>query len=128
MPGLLAKDAFMRPTTPLLSRDGATSIASDSSLLLGAPHSVEREVHRRLSTHPGVRLQSLVVHKTPAGVCLEGRVELLEPAFDVQAMLSDIDGVDEVINHLMPSSPSFTLEASHALFDDEDTWPGYHHG
>jgi hypothetical protein len=85
-------------------------------------------VHRRLVAHPGIRLQSLVVRRTPAGVCLEGRAEL-EPDFDLNAVLTDIDGVDEVINHLMPSTPCFAADAGHVLFDDEDELMlGYHQG
>jgi hypothetical protein len=118
----------MRPTTTLSSEVGRTSLESDSSLRL-APHAVEREVHRRLSSHPGIRLQSLVVRKTPVGVCLEGRAELLEPDLDLCAVLTDIEGVGEVINHLMPPAPCLSPTASHVLFDDEDDlWRGYHHG
>lgn len=75
-----------------------------------SPHAVEREVHRRLSSHPGLRLQSLVVHKTPAGVCLEGRAELLGPELDLADMLKDIEGVDEIINRLMPAGPCLNAD------------------
>ena len=77
---------------------------------------------------PGIRLQSLVVRKTPSGVCLEGRGEF-EPDLDLNAMLTDIDGVAEVINHLMPATPCFTPDAGHVLLDDdEELVLGYHRG
>jgi hypothetical protein len=101
---------------------------SDSSLRL-TPHAVEREVHRRLSTHPGIRLQSLVVRKTPVGVCLEGRAEVLEPDLDLRAVLTDIEGVGEITNHLMPPAVCLSSAASHVLFDDdEELVLGYHQG
>jgi hypothetical protein len=124
----------MRP--PITPRFGApqfsvseTTVASDSSLRMTTPHAVEREVHRRLLAHPGIKLQSLVVRKTPAGVCLEGRAEVLEPELDLSAVLTDIEGVDEVINHLMPSTCCVSPDASHVLFDDEEELAlGYHRG
>jgi hypothetical protein len=92
------------------------------------PHWVEREVHRRLTAHPGLRLQSLVVHRTRDGVCLEGRVQLLEPELNLHDVLNDIDGVGEVINHLMPAAPSFTPEAAAAFDDGDELRLGYHQG
>jgi hypothetical protein len=73
-------------------------------------------------------LQSLVVHRTRDGVCLEGRAEVLEPELDLREVLHDIDGVSEVINHLMPAAPSFTPEAAAAFEDASELLPGYHQG
>jgi hypothetical protein len=100
----------MRPTVTAKVGDPNLAVELKSTLRPRqtqplSPHAVEREVHRRLSTHPGLRLESLVVHRTPAGVCLEGRAELLGPDLDLRAVLKDIDGVDEVINRLMPATP-----------------------
>lgn len=128
MAGRQNKEAHMRPTTTLPSSFAKPALEIDSSLHL-MPHAVEREVHRRLSAHPGIRLQSLVVRKTPVGVCLEGRAEMLEPELDLNAMLTDIEGVGEVINHLMPPALCLSPDASHVLFDDEEELSlGYHQG
>ena len=91
------------------------------------PHALECEIHRRLSTHPGLRLDSLVVHRTPSGVCLEGRVEMLEEEVDVRELLTDIDGIGEVINRLMPAAPGLCDEVV-TLWDSAECESGYHHG
>lgn len=105
----------MRPTViPLREQGFASSVSRAASPKSPtrdmSPHAVEREVHRRLSSHPGLRLQSLVVHKTPAGVCLEGRAELLGQELDLADILKDIDGVNEVINRLLPAGPCLNAD------------------
>lgn len=93
-----------------------------------SPHAVEREVYSRLSSHPGLRLQSLVVHMTPTGICLEGRADVLEPDLDVAALIADIEGVKEVINRLMPAGgrPATPPKVSSDLSAEEEC--GYHCG
>jgi len=108
----------MRPTVSPRTGELKASPALRTPLFY-TPHAVECEVHRRLRAHPGVRLHSLVVHKTPTGVCLEGRCEV-EPDLDLNAMLVDIDGVGEIINHLMPAAPCLTPEASQAFFNEDE--------
>lgn len=92
-------------------------------------HAVEREIYHRLSTHPGLRLQSLVVHMTPAGVCLDGRVDILDPDLDMASLLMDIDGVSRVINRLMPAEATRSDKPQQAPGQCacEEEW-GYHCG
>jgi hypothetical protein len=72
---------------------------------LDAPHSMEREVHRRLQGEPGLDIKSLVVRRTPAGICLEGRIETQDRDVDLRRLMADIPGLGEVINHLVICCP-----------------------
>ena len=72
---------------------------------LDAPHSLEREVHRRLQTHPGLEIKSLVVRRTPSGVCLEGRIEMQDGNVDLRRLMTGVPGLNELINHLVVCSP-----------------------
>ncbi|MBI1345856.1 hypothetical protein GC163_06160 [bacterium] len=72
-----------------------------SSALQTTPHSLECEVHARLSQHPGLTVKSLVVRRIPNGVCLEGRIETQDDAFDPARFVRQIPGLGEVVNHLV---------------------------
>lgn len=65
------------------------------------PHALECEVHRRLLALPGVKIHSLVVHRMPQGVCLEGSISETRGRGDIIQALMAIEGVGEVIDHLM---------------------------
>lgn len=66
-----------------------------------SPHEVEQEVQRRLMTEPGCRFSSLVVRRINGGVCLEGVVESGLCRDGIRDLVRQIDGVDEVLNHLV---------------------------
>ncbi|MDZ4686922.1 MAG: hypothetical protein SH850_17750 [Planctomycetaceae bacterium] len=72
---------------------------------LDAPHSLEREVHRRLQAQPGLEIKSLVVRRTPNGVCLEGRIEMPDGNVDLRQLMIGVPGLNELINHLVVCSP-----------------------
>jgi hypothetical protein len=72
---------------------------------LDAPHHMEREVHRRLQGQPGIDIKSLVVRRTPSGVCLEGRIETQDRDVDLRQLMAGIPGLSEVINHLVVCCP-----------------------
>jgi hypothetical protein len=84
-----------------------------SAATCDAPHELEREVQRRLHGQPGLDVKSLVVRRTPNGICLEGRIEVQERNVDVRSLMADIPGLGEVINHLV-------VCRSWSRFDDDD--------
>ncbi|HXY33683.1 MAG TPA: BON domain-containing protein [Planctomycetaceae bacterium] len=65
-----------------------------------APHRLEEAVHRRLRSQPGLRFASLVIRRIPNGVCLEGVLES-DAEHDICRLVRSIDGVAEVLNHLV---------------------------
>lgn len=75
-------------------------------------HTMEYEVRRRLTQHPGVQVQDLVVRRIPQGVCLEGRVILHEPHLDLRALMQGINGLEEIRNHLLMTPDSETQASS----------------
>lgn len=86
--------------------------SSRSSARLVPPHSIEHEVHTRLTQHPGLVVRSLVVRRIPNGVCLEGRVEVADEAFDLARLIRDIPGMDEFVNHLVINSVSASEDSA----------------
>ena len=64
------------------------------------PHSLERQVLRRLLGHPELTFSSLVVRRTPEGICLEGMLTSTEGP-DVCSLARQVAGVDQVLNHLL---------------------------
>lgn len=72
---------------------------------LDSAHTLEREVHRRLQGEPGLDIKSLVVRRTPIGICLEGRIETQDHEVDLRALMAGISGLGEVINHLVVCCP-----------------------
>jgi osmotically-inducible protein OsmY len=77
--------------------------ASRSSAGLTHPHDIECEVSRRLNQHPELKIKSLIVRRTPGGVCLEGRIETSREDINFADLMRDIPGLEEVINHLVIS-------------------------
>ena len=80
--------------------------ASRSSARLALPHAVESEVHRRIQQQPNLTIKSLVVHRTPNGVCLEGRIESPDPQIDLAGLMQGIPGLEEIVNHLVITTDS----------------------
>jgi len=62
---------------------------------------MELEVQRRLLAHPDLRFSSLVIRRTPNGVCLEGVLEVDDESSDVRELVRRVAGVDQVMNHLV---------------------------
>lgn len=77
---------------------------TDSSLFTPA-HLIEYEVMRKLQAHPEVKISSLVVRRIPSGVCLQGVLESDHDHVDLQRLLQEIDGVDQVVNQLVSCHP-----------------------
>lgn len=73
-----------------------------SSLQLDAPHSLEHKIQNALAIDSDVCLNSLVIHRTKNGVCIEGVIEFDGECPDICNRIKALTGVEEVINHLMP--------------------------
>ncbi len=73
---------------------------SSSPRCFEAPHGLEQAVHRRLRSHPGLEIASLVIRRIPNGICLEGVLEG-DTGQDVCSLARSIAGVDQVLNHLV---------------------------
>ncbi len=65
------------------------------------PHSVETDVHRELTSHPGLTVSSLVVRRLANGVCLEGVVRIDDDAVDLNETIRRITGATRVLNRLV---------------------------
>lgn len=75
--------------------------ASIDSQQTGNPHRIEQDVQRELLSHPELQFSSLVVHRIPNGICLEGILETGQDCPDISRLAQTISGVDEVLNHLV---------------------------
>ncbi len=64
------------------------------------PHSLERQVQRKLLAQPNLRFSSLVVRRTPAGICLEGVLTETDGS-DICSLARQVEGVEHVLNHLL---------------------------
>jgi hypothetical protein len=74
--------------------------------MFGPQHLVEYEVMRRLQAHPRIKIASLVVRRITSGICLQGVVEPDSDRFDLGQLLGDIDGIETVVDHLVPCQPA----------------------
>ena len=63
-------------------------------------HTIERQVQRKLLAHPDLHFASLVVRRTRTGVCLEGVLTSADGP-DVCTLARQVEGVQEVLNHLL---------------------------
>ena len=79
----------------LMSRTKTASAPPRSS------HQLETDVRRVLSESDGLYVHSLVVRRMPNGICLEGVIRVASDDFDVCRAVRQIDGVGEVVNHLL---------------------------
>lgn len=81
--------------------DTAILSLDDSVFIDLGKHRVEYAVQKELLSHPDLHFSSLVVRRTPTGVCLEGVVETAAECPDVCRLARSVAGVGEVINRLM---------------------------
>lgn len=68
---------------------------------VSAAHQFEHEIQRQLLSQPELEFTSLVVRRTQNGVCLEGSLRTGERSPDVCAIVRQVAGVTEVLNHLV---------------------------
>lgn len=64
-------------------------------------HQLESDVRRVLNAAPGLDIGALIVRKLPNGICLEGVIHVSSDEFDVCNVVRGIEGVGEVVNHLV---------------------------
>ena len=67
-------------------------------------HFLETRVRHDLMAHPEMEFSSLVVHRIPDGLCLEGVVSTTADRHGVCQMVKEVAGVNSVINHLVMRS------------------------
>ena len=79
----------------MAAKTNATAIPSRSS------HQLEAEVREALSSADGVDVGGLMVRRLPNGICLEGVVRVSSDDFDVCSAVREIEGVGEIVNHLV---------------------------
>jgi len=84
--------AKTRPTE--LTRGSAPAVSRSAQQL-------ETDVRRALSASNGLDIGSLVVRRIPNGICLEGVIRVSSDDFDVCGGVREIEGVGEVVNHLV---------------------------
>lgn len=86
-------------------RDDAIRCRHDSTEIDGTPHAVERHVCRLLTSQPGLSFSGLVVRRLGNdSVCLSGVVESNDESTDLDRLVKQIAGVDEVVNRLLVRS------------------------
>lgn len=86
-----------KPVQPAKKSAGS---ATDSGVFTPL-HPLEYEVTRKLRAHPAVKISSLVVRRTPDGVCLQGVLETDAEAVEFQQLLHEIEGMANVVNQLV---------------------------
>jgi hypothetical protein len=64
-------------------------------------HQLETDVRSALNAADGLDIGSLVVRRLPNGICLEGVIRVSSDDFDVCRAVREIEGVGEVVNHLV---------------------------
>lgn len=64
-------------------------------------HSLEKRVRHDLMAHPEMKFSSLVVHRVPDGICLEGVVSTTADHDEVCQLAKDVAGVNSIINRLV---------------------------
>ena len=79
----------------------AATTLSTASLIPRSAHQLEADVRRALAVAEGLDIGSLVVRRLPNGICLEGVVRVSSDDFDVCRAVREIEGVGEVVNHLV---------------------------
>ena len=79
-------------------------MAAKSSPMESTPRTtrqLETEVRNALSAADGVDIGGLVVRRLSNGICLEGVIRVSSDDFDVCSAVREIDGVGEIVNHLI---------------------------
>lgn len=70
----------------------------------------EQEIARgliaRLRSHPGITVGSLAIHQCPAGLCIEGHVQLIDPNVNLAALLAEVDTTTPILNRVMVTMPT----------------------
>ena len=79
----------------------ATTALSTASSTPRSTHQLEADVRRALTLAEGLDIGSLVVHRLPDGICLEGVIRVSSDDFDVCRAVREIEGVGEVVNRLV---------------------------
>lgn len=64
-------------------------------------HSFEARIRHDLMALRELQFSSLVVHRIPDGICLEGVVSTTSDDVDVCQMVKEVAGVNAVLNHLV---------------------------
>ncbi len=67
---------------------------------------LERTVIDLLQSHPGLNVCSLVVHRCPEGLCVEGHVVLIDPDVNLAQLLAEIDTTTPILNRVLISATS----------------------
>lgn len=96
-PGDSAIMAFDDPV-PTGSEIGTAVVAPERCPT--SPHRIECEVQHRLASLPGIQILALTVHRMEDGVCLEGTLETDRPCPNLQEVLQEINGIEQVVNRL----------------------------
>lgn len=99
-------DVTFRAESLPTRRESIPASAIDSSEVDRTPHTIERQVCRLLTTHPGLSVTGLVVHRLPGGVCLTGVVDSIDGETNVCNLVRQVSGVEDVINRLLVRSGS----------------------
>lgn len=70
-------------------------------------HSLETRVRHELMAHPEMEFSTLVVHRIPDGLCLEGVVSTTADRDGFCQLVKEVAGVNSVINQLVmrPNTP-----------------------
>ncbi|MBX3450902.1 MAG: hypothetical protein KF777_15150 [Planctomycetaceae bacterium] len=89
----------MSQPIPTTDPSPSPDLSASSSSRWDEPHSVEYQVQRALANQESVRIDGLRVHRTPAGVCVEGCLEAGDEQ-TVRDLLKSVCGTLEVSDRL----------------------------
>lgn len=71
-------------------------------------HTVERDVQHKLLVDSEFHISSLVVHRVPDGICLQGTLWQIDEKDNLQEVSRSakcVQGVQQVLNHLVLQTP-----------------------
>ncbi len=97
------------PNTSFLVSDPSPMGSEEQPSL---PHDVsevrdlERTVRDKLQSHPGLNVASLVIHRCPSGLCVEGHVVQIDPDVNLAALLAEIETSTPILNRVLISTPA----------------------
>ena len=86
----------------MAAKTGSTAFTSRSApVVLRSAHQLEADIRYALNAVIGLDIGSLMIRRMPNGICLEGVIRVSSDAFDVCSLIREIEGVGEVVDHLV---------------------------
>lgn len=90
-----------KPSRPLPKQPSKQPNSTTDSGAFTPLHPLEYEVTRKLRSYPTVKISSLVVRRTPDGICLQGVLESDAEDVEFRQLLCELESLANVVNQLV---------------------------